>query len=363
MRGVLSSGAQARLGMIGFTGLAKRCGVSSIDAKTIVDAASARQAGREAALDATQGIKPDLLIMCAAVGFEEHFLTGINEVCSGVPVVGATSGNDALIDGQQDAPWQLFGSIAGWGAHSHPLGAPGGGVVLLAIWSTETSEMHNILSHCYGKTQKSGTVTNADGRSILEIDGRKAFEVFSEWTGLTMPLSNKQLAQYALAFDDPGSPSGSPSRASVDPSMSFPSRLVDVKSVGPDGELLCYASTAAELGRCAVSAVHVKPHDVIGAIREIARKAKDEVDFEVQGALVVVCGGTSTMFSQADLDSFRKNLLDIAPEVIAVFSFGEQGKTSSHGDSVHGNNMLNFLFFGSPKCEFIEDDPFGLEAA
>merc|ERR1712178_100143 len=105
---------------------------------------SARAAGIKAAKQATQGHTPDLMIMLSSVGYEEHILAGINKVCKGVRIFGGSSGNDVLIGGAEDKPWQTYGSLAGWGAHT------AGGVVLLAIWLSGNCSMHSVLSHCYG---------------------------------------------------------------------------------------------------------------------------------------------------------------------------------------------------------------------
>lgn len=168
-------------------------------------------------------------------------------------------------------------------------------------------------------------ITNAQGRDILEIDGCLASNIFLDWTGLSLPLKTKELAQYSLAFND---------------------RLVDVMGISKDGVLNCYASTAADLGHCQVSILSIKPSDVIGAIKQVARAAKESVGFDVRGVLVSICAGTSTLFSDDDLRKLQVNLREVAPEVLAVFSLGEQGNSRSGEDAFHGNHMLNFLFFG-----------------
>merc|ERR1712183_666719 len=110
--------------------------------------------------------------------------------------------------------------------------------------------MGSVILHAYGPTQHVGNVTNAHGRNIIQINGRKAGDVFLEWTQLSLPLKAKEMAQYALAFDN---------------------RLVDIRGIGTNGELECFASHAADLGFCEAALVCVKPGDVIGAIKEAAR--------------------------------------------------------------------------------------------
>merc|ERR1712151_829766 len=184
--------------------------------------------------------------------------------------------------------------------------------------------MHNAITHCYGPTMHSGIISIAHGRELVEIDGHPAADIFlQKWTGLSLSCGPKDLAQYALAFDG---------------------RLVDIKGIGDKGELQCFASTTDELGSI-VQLVFIKPSDVIGAIREVARKAKEQLEFEVRGALVVICAGTSCMFCNDDFLELQSILKDVAPEVMTMFSFGEQGNLRSGQDAFHGNNMLNLLFF------------------
>lgn len=319
MRGVIASSGRARFGILGFDGWAERCGVGSVKGEQICDQGSAQAAGVSLANQATQGQTPDLIIMCASAGYEEHILSGINQVCKGVRVFGGSAGNDVFVDGPHDAPWQMYGSLAGWGALTD------GGVVILAIWLKRNCSMHSVLSHCYGATAHTGMITKAEGRDIFEIDGRAAGDVLLHWTGLSLPWVGKEFCQYAFAFED---------------------RLVDFKGIGDVGQLQCFAATASEFGHCAVQLVHLKPSGVIGAIREVARKAKEGLTFEVRSALVVVCAGTSCLFTDDDFQKLQASMKEIAEDAIAIFTFGEQGNPYSGKDAFHGNNMLNFLFFG-----------------
>jgi hypothetical protein len=304
---------------MGLDGWAKSCGVGHVRGSKIFDATSAQQAGMEAIQQATRGQRPDLIIMCASVEFEEHVLAGINKVCEGVRIFGSTSGNDSLVGGAQDKPWQLYGSLAGWGAICD------GGVVLLAIWQSPACNVHNVLAHCFGVTEHTGMVTSAEDRQIFQIDGRPAADVLLEWTGLSLPCAATTFAEYALAFEE---------------------KLVDIKGIGEEGQLHCFASTASELGSTPVHLVHIKASSALGEIRELARNAKNGTGFEVKAALIVICAGICSLLSGEDLQKMESTLKEVAPEVFVVSSFGEQGNSHSGHSAFHGNNMVNFLFFG-----------------
>merc|ERR1711941_227408 len=128
--------------------------------------------------------------------------------------------------------------------------------------------------------------------------------------------------------------------------LAFDGCLVDFKGTGQFGELQCFASLASDLGSHSVQLVHIKPSAVIGAIREVARTARATVRFEIKIALVVICASTGSLVDSGDMKKIEAVLREVAPEVMAVFSCGEQGNAHSGSDAFHGNNMLNFLFVG-----------------
>eukprot|EP00929_Paragymnodinium_shiwhaense_P006749 TRINITY_DN11070_c0_g1_i1.p1 TRINITY_DN11070_c0_g1~~TRINITY_DN11070_c0_g1_i1.p1 ORF type:complete len:747 (+),score=154.32 TRINITY_DN11070_c0_g1_i1:137-2377(+) len=319
MQGILSSTGSCRLGILGVDSWARRCGIGHVEGSMISDSSSAHEAGVQAALQATDGQFPDIIFLMASTGHEEHILSGINKVCKGVRIFGGSAANDMLIDSASPPAWQVFGGLQGWGSITD------GGLVLMAIWQSGHCNIHAALSHCYGNTPNKGEITKAENRTIYEINGRPAGELLMEWTGTEGPWESGFLSQYALSFGD---------------------RLVDFKGIGENGELNCFASTAADLGRCSAELVHVKPSAITAAIKEVFRKAKKHVPFDVEAVLLIVCAGTSLNFGEEDFQKITATLAEEAPQSLAIFSFGEQGNSCSGSDAFHGNNMLNFLFFG-----------------
>jgi len=324
MHGFMTPNALARFGIMGFRGWAKRCGIGYAKGSEITDDHSAQEAGRKAMSEATQGRAPDIVLMFGTPGREEHILTGINKVCKGVRVFGGTSSNQSFEDEKCSPAWQMYGDMGGWGAIND------GGFVLLAIWQKKHSRIHSVLSHCYGSTEHTGMITHAFDRNIYEIDNRPAGDVFSSWTGVEIPCSPKDFAEYALAFDDDD----------------HVVRLVKVKSVGKYRELQCYASTACEFGISSARLVRIKPATLMSSVREVARKAQEDVEFTICAALVLISAATTSFFDEDDFSQMQAILKDVAPEVVLLFTFGAQGKGSSHRDAFHNNGMLSFLFFG-----------------
>lgn len=319
MCGVIASTGSARLGIMGFDGWATRCGVGHVSGSKITDRLSARDAGSKAAKKATQGQMPDLIIMCSAAGYEEDILEGINTVCKGVRIFGGSSGNDVFVGGSTDEPWQLYGGLTGWGVTK-------GGLVLLAVWQHRKNLMYNVLSHCYGPTSHTGVITSARDRDIIEIDGRPATDVLLEWTGLSLPIKSGELAPWSLSFGD---------------------RLVHFEGMNPSGRVECFSSMPEFLGAGAkAELVHIKPSTITGALRELARASKEKVTFEVQAVLMVLCAGTSCIFTQEHIQQIEVYLKELAPSVLTVRSFGEQGNARGGEEAFHGNNMINLLFFG-----------------
>lgn len=287
------------------------------------DGFSAQEAGIKAAEEATQGSTPDIIIMCGSDGYEEHILAGISKVCKGVRVFGGSSSNDIAIGGSSNPPWQLYGGLAGWGALDD------GGFVLLAIWQHEETCIHTVLSHCYGRTEHTGLITKAEGRQIYEIDGRLAADVLVEWTGISFPCSHADLAQYALAFDDDRS-----------------GRLVQVRGVGDQHELICCASTASDFGCSSAKLVSMKRAALTASISEVVRNARRDVMFDVRAVFVIFGAITSTLLSDEDFAKMQAILSEVAPLVLVAFTMGGQGNAKGGMDAYHSNKQFNVLFFG-----------------
>jgi len=294
-----------------------RCGVGAA-ADAVGE--NARKASIAATQEATHGEVPDLIFLSVAPGHEEDVLDGIRAVCGNVPVFGGSSADDSVVGaGNAGVWWQLHGSIAGWGTHAN-------GVVVAALWLFADANVSCLLSHCYAPTKRRGTITKASGRVLSEIDHRPAAQVLNEWVG------------NALSGKSAGS-------SVMDVMALFPLavvhceelRLIHLRAVVEGGQVDCFSVVP----RGEVKLLHLKT-DLVGAVAAVARTALERVAFDVKGAIIDFCAGTTSVIEdvQVLVDALPKEL----PELFCFFSFGEQGMIN--GVSCHGNLMVNITLVG-----------------
>jgi len=124
------------------------------------------EAGKTAAADALAQLhgKPGALLTIAFMGPEEEILRGIAEVAPGVPVVGGTAS-----DHSSENAFQQFANGHAFTNH-------------FAIAALE-GPISYAFTNGYRLTGKQATVTRAEGRTLFELDGRRAMDVYTEWVG------------------------------------------------------------------------------------------------------------------------------------------------------------------------------------
>lgn len=144
---------------------------------------SLEEAGKSAILKAIAAAghqpneRPDMILFTASMrrGGEMKLLDGIASVVgSDTPVLGGNAG-DELFDHQ----WMQFTQTGEY--HE--------GLVLTAIYTKH--KMGWAFENGFRITDKSGIVTKSDGKTIFEIDGRPALDVYDEWL-------NGELTDYVL---------------------------------------------------------------------------------------------------------------------------------------------------------------------
>ena len=142
---------------------------------------NARDAGKDAIENAIENAGktdelPKLILITVAPGNEEEVLLGIEDVIGwGIPVIGGSSGDDDLT-----GKWHQYDNNR---IYSN-------GVSLTAIFTD--LDVRFIYEAGYEKSKTQGTITKAEGRTIYEIDGRPAGEVYNEWCEgcITKELAN-----------------------------------------------------------------------------------------------------------------------------------------------------------------------------
>lgn len=272
------------------------------------------------------GEVPALVWMTTAPGAEEACIAGVEAVLGPeVPIVGGSSADDAIAGGW----YQLTGDAC----HTQA-------VVLTVLYPS--GRIASAFQSGYGPTDRRGQVTRADGRTIFEIDGEPAAEVYDAWTGGAIRSERgggNVLAKTTLF----------PLGRRVGTLGGVPYyRLAHPSAVGPGGALELFA------GFHPGDEVVLMTGDESSLVSRAGRVAADALAVadaradEVAGALVIFCAGC--MLTVRDrMDDVVAGLRQVLGDTpfLGCFSFGEQGCFVG-GENRHGNLMISVTLLLRP---------------
>lgn len=279
-------------------------------------------AGREAAQQALEALdgSPDVVLMLASPGNEEGIITGIEEVVSGVPIVGGSAADNTV-----SGNWSLF-------AKDDVLSS---GVVVTAIQSD--LPLGIAYGSGYRPTGKSAIATKAEGRVLYDLDGQPALKVYAGWTG----QDPKDLAGMALLGASILAP-----LAVQDEESGF--YLVKHPGVGQeDGSMALFAvveeGTEVVLMEATVDGLIGEVGNTVEAAMQDAGLRKDQV----ATLLLVHCGGRRGIIANR-INEVVEQVKGKAGEIpfLAYCTFGEQGCLTS-GANVHCDLLLSALVIGN----------------
>ncbi|MDR3544370.1 MAG: FIST N-terminal domain-containing protein, partial [Candidatus Limnocylindrales bacterium] len=270
-------------------------------------------AGRTAAAEALKQLGGDAtaLLTLAFMGPEEEILRGIAAVAPGVPVVGGSAS-----DHSPDGKFQQFAN--GHSYKNHFAIAAIGGPVGYAF------------TNGYRLTGKKATVTKATGRTLFELDGRRAMDVYTEWVaraeseiggGALVSFS----VQYPLLFHKDGiTYSAHPVNSNPDGSMDFGAAM-------SPGMIL-------ELGEASVNGLIAEAGNAV-------HKAALGVG-QPKGILLAHCGGRAIALGDRikEIPAELEHTVGHLP-LIGYLAFGEQG-CSVVGIPTHADLSLSALVLG-----------------
>jgi hypothetical protein len=274
------------------------------------DGFAAGKTAAEAALKQLGGPASALLTF-AFMGPEEEILRGIAAVAPGVPVVGGSAS-----DHSPDGKFQQFAN--GHSYKNHFAIAAIGGPVGYAF------------TNGYRLTGKKATVTKATGRTLFELGGRRAMDVYTEWVaraeseiggGALVSFS----VQYPLLFHKDGiTYSAHPVNSNPDGSMDFGAAM-------SPGMIL-------ELGEASVNGLIAEAGNAV-------HKAALGVG-QPKGILLAHCGGRAIALGDRikEIPAELEHTVGHLP-LIGYLAFGEQG-CSVVGIPTHADLSLSALVLG-----------------
>lgn len=285
------------------------------------------------------GEVPSMVWLTAVPGHEEELLAGIAAVLGeDVPVAGGSSA-----DNQLDGSWKQFTAEKIYSNAVVVTALFPSTEVLFAFHSGyEPTDAKGLITKAggYEATGNKGIATATNRRTLMEIDGRPAAEVYNQWTeGLVGDMLGKGGHILALTTLRPlGRVAGHIGEVPY-------FQLSHPDSVTPDNCLTLFADIAAGdeivLMRGTVDSLITRAGRVATSAMDTHR-AKPQ---EVAGALVVYCAGCM-LTVQDRLGEVVDSIREALPEVpfLGTFTYGEQGCFLSGGNR-HGNLMISVLLF------------------
>lgn len=285
------------------------------------------------------GEVPAMVWLSAVPGHEEQLLAGIAAVVGdSVPVAGGSSA-----DNQLDGAWKQFTADKVYNdAVVVTVLFPSSEVLFAFHSGYEPTDAKGLITKTggYEATGNKGIATATNQRTLTEIDGRPAAEVYNQWTGgLIGDMLGKGGHILGLTTLRPlGRVAGHIGEVPY-------FQLSHPDSVTPDNGLTLFADITAGdeivLMRGTVDSLITRAGRVATSALETHR-AKPQ---EVAGALVVYCAGC--MLTVQDrlgevVDSIREALPGVP--FLGTFTYGEQG-CFLNGGNRHGNLMISVLLF------------------
>ncbi len=300
---------------------------------------SAIGAGEEAINSAIEnscrfGELPNAIWLMPAPGQEEEIIEGIQSVIgTNVPIVGGSSG-DNTIEGNWIQCTQE-------GIKQNAIG-------LTVIYTDHilTTSFHS----GYEVTENKGIVTKSTHREILEIDNKKATDVYNKWSGGAI---DEALADHGSIVNILGHSGLFPIGRKVGDIHDVPYyKLSHPETVTPKGsvtlftdihegdEVICMSGT--------VDGIVQRAKNVVKASMDVEQLKPDDI----AGGLMTFCAGCMLTIGE-DINNAHKSIHEVLGDdtpYLSAFTFGEQG-TFPGGENCHGNLMIAVLLFTHKKIE------------
>jgi len=309
---------------VGFSEFTDASDQASIQAATTkaLDTALA-QSGRNGEL-------PNLIWVHASPGNEEVIVDTLDKIFEAdVSIVGGSAADEDL-----SANWSCFaGDQMG-----------DSGVSLTVFFSS--FEIGTSFQSGYVPTEDQGIATRCSGRTVYEIDGKPAAEVYNKWTNQLVDLNSTSLPANVL-----GSSTLTPLGMEVGDVSGIPYFNLAHPETYTQDLALTFFCEVAEGQKLTLMSGSVE--NIISRPGRVANEAINNSNSpasDVIGGLVVFCGGCLlAVENRADeiAGPINKNMLD--QPYLGCFTFGEQGCLMG-GENRHGNLMISVTVFKKNKA-------------
>jgi hypothetical protein len=288
-------------------------------------AAAAETALKEALRQAKcPGELPALIWVYVAPGREETVLEGFRRVVGDrCPVTGGSAADEGRSG--------LWCEIATGGTATD-------GIAVAALFPS--GDVETVFQGGFEATERSGIVTQVRGREIFEIDGRRAADVYNEWTdGLigakakTGGLISPETAMFPLGIEI-GEMDGVPNYLLIHPKLAT-----------AEGSIVAYALVDKGVRLHLMRGDKIRLAERAGLVATQAVANLRGGESALAGAVMHFCAGCQG----AVWDSLPAVAADIAKKLdrkpfLLSFTYGEVGCLSER--NIYGNMMISAAVFG-----------------
>ncbi len=257
-------------------------------------------------------------MLVAPPGAEERLIRGIERVVGRAPMIGGSAADNTL-----EGKWQELANGK----------ALEGSVVVALIYSPRLVGVG--YSGEFRPTAKRGVITKVrDRRTLAEIDGRKALEVYAEWRGL--PIEDLEGGKLLVQ------------------SIQRPLGIVDVggghwwirhpMNGNADGTI----ATGNDLAEgTVVTMMEATTEELVAAPAMVAGQAVSDVGGEVGAVIMAHCGGRALGLGPDRMGEVARGLKQALGDVpfVGYCTFGEQGFARWTANGA-GGLMLSALAIG-----------------
>lgn len=299
-------------------------GTGLVDLSHCSDYKKATQIALQQALTASHrvGEVPSLIVLHSTPGNEELFIDAIDETFgTQVPIIGGSSADNNI-----QKKWSII-TQDGWSQH---------GITIQLFFPSKP--LITGLSAGYSPTEFEGTVTQAVGRFIEQIDGERAADIYKEWISdhSGIQISDDYLFQHVTRFPL-GRIAGYVHQQAYY-KLSHPIRMtqngaLELFSTIKEGEAITLMTGSKE--------------QLVNRASKMIKDVSTQNYHEslLLGAIIIYCAGPMLRLGSEILTVYQQLAKQTHGQpFICPFTFGEQGRFVG-GENAHGNLMIASVIF------------------
>jgi hypothetical protein len=258
------------------------------------------------------------LYLIPALGTEESLIGGIQDVVGRVPLIGGGPANQG-----GDDPWKQFANDK----------VMVNGVVVGAIYSKLPFGAN--YTGAFQPTDKHGVITKVrERRNLVEINGRKALEVYAEWVGMKVAdLMGGEILLKSIPL-----PLG---RRDIGAEHWWIMHPVNARE---DGSIDTGSDMAEGMG---VTLMKASLDEIAQGASAVVKAALQELGTDAGAVLIGHCGGRAMALGTEMMEGINDDIKAVLGDIpfLGWLTFSEQGYCK-WGGSGSGGLMLNAIAFG-----------------